>query len=167
MKHEEETRAKVTYDLKLIRWLFGFAKPFKRLFLFSMVFMIITAGLELLIPYITKIAVDSYIFPSWREATFSDAERDKKFEKQLKERYPTSMMKLDDDRYLLDLSAVSSAEKNNLEKLGMVSDEKYLLIDPVRVSTDRMRKIYEIIEVHPDVIRPLGTSFIVGYSSLN
>jgi ATP-binding cassette subfamily B multidrug efflux pump len=67
MKQEEETRAKVTYDLKVIRWLFNFAKPFKKFFVFSLFFMIITAGLELVVPYITKIAVDSYIFPSWRE----------------------------------------------------------------------------------------------------
>ncbi len=167
MKQEEEKRAKVTYDLKLIRWLFGFAKPFKRLFLFSLVFMIITAGLELLIPYLTKIAVDAFIFPSWREATFSDQEQDSKFEKQLKEKYPTSIIKLDEDRYLIDLSAVNTAEKNNLEKLGMVSEERYLVIDPAKVSTDRMRKIHEIIEDHPDVISPLGKSFIVGYSSLN
>ena len=167
MKQEEETRAKVTYDLKVIGWLFNFTRPFKKFFVFSLVFMTLTAGLELLIPYLTKIAVDSYIFPSWREATFSDEAQDKKFEKQLKEKYPASMMKLDDDRYLVDLSAVSSAEKNNLEKLGMVSEERYLLIDPVRVSADRMRKIYGIIEDHPDVIRPLGTSFIVGYSNLN
>jgi ATP-binding cassette subfamily B multidrug efflux pump len=167
MKQEEETRAKVTYDLKVIRWLFNFAKPFKKFFVFSLFFMIITAGLELLIPYITKIAVDSYIFPSWREATFSDQKRDKEFEKQLKEKYPTSIIKLDKDRYLVDLSEVSAAEKNNLEKLGMVTEERYLLIDPAKVGKDRITKIYEIVEAHPDVIKPLGKSFIAGYSSLN
>jgi ATP-binding cassette subfamily B multidrug efflux pump len=167
MKQEEETRAKVTYDLKVIRWLFNFAKPFKKFFVFSLFFMIITAGLELVVPYITKIAVDSYIFPSWREATFSDQQRDKEFEKLLKEKYPTSIIKLDKNRYLVDLSRVSAAEKNNLEKLGMVTEQRYLLIDPARVSKNRMRKIYEIIDAHPDVIRPLGKSFIAGYSALN
>lgn len=167
MKHEEETRAKVTYDLKVIRWLFNFAKPFKKFFVFSLFFMIITAGLELLIPYITKIAVDNYIFPSWREATFSDQERDKAFEKQLKEKYPSSIIKLDKDRYLIDLSEASAAEKNNLEKLGVVTKERYLLVNPAKVGKDRMRKIYGIIDAHPDVIKPLGKSFIAGYSSLN
>jgi ABC-type multidrug transport system fused ATPase/permease subunit len=167
MKQEEENRTKVTYDLKVIQWLFSFAKPFKRLFVFSLVFMIITAGLELLIPYLTKIAVDAYIFPSWREATFSDEEKDRRFEKQLEEKYPTSIIKLNKDRYLIDLSAVSTEEKNNLVKLGMVTEERYLVIDPAKVDTERMSKIYEIAETHPDVIKPIGRSFIAGYSSLN
>ncbi|HEX9666667.1 MAG TPA: ABC transporter ATP-binding protein [Thermodesulfobacteriota bacterium] len=167
MKQEEENRTKVTYDLKVIQWLFSFAKPFKRLFVFSLVLMIITAGLELLIPYLTKIAVDAYIFPSWREATFSDEEKDRRFEKQLEEKYPTSIIKLNEDRYLIDLSAVSTEEKNNLVKLGMVTEERYLVIDPAKVDTERMSKIYEIAETHPDVIKPIGRSFIAGYSSLN
>jgi ABC-type multidrug transport system fused ATPase/permease subunit len=111
--------------------------------------------------------VDAYIFPSWREATFSDEEKDRRFEKQLEEKYPTSIIRLSKDRYLIDLPAVSTEEKNNLEKLGMVSEERYLVIDPAKVSTDRMTKIYEMIEEYPDVIKPLGKSFIAGYSSLD
>ncbi len=167
MKQERDNQSNVTYDVKVIRWLFNFAKPFKKFFVFSLFFMIITAGLELLIPYITKIAVDSYIFPSWREATFSDQERDKEFEKQLKEKYPAAIIKLDQGRYLINLSEVDTAEKNNLEKLGMVTQERYLLIDPAKIGKDGMRKIYEIIDAHPDVIKPLGKSFIAGNSSLN
>jgi len=167
MKQEEEKREKATYDIKVIKWLFNFAQPYKRFLAFSLVFMIITAGLELLIPYITKIAVDSYIFPSWREATFSDGEKDRRFEKQLKEKYPNSIIEINKDKYLIDLSVVSTEEKHNLEKLGMVSDERYLVIDPAKVDKQRMRRIDEIVKTHPDVIKPLGKFFVASYSSLN
>jgi len=167
MKQEEEKRGKATYDIKVIKWLFDFAQPYRRFFAFSLVFMIITAGLELLVPYVTKIAVDSYIFPSWREATFSDEEKDRRFEKQLKEKYPSSIIELNKDKYLIDLSAVSSEEKHNLERLGMVSEERYLVVDPSRVDTQRMSKIDEIVNTHPDVIKPLGKLLVASYSSLH
>ncbi len=167
MKQEEEKRGKATYDIKVIKWLFDFAQPYRRFFAFSLVFMIIAAGLELLVPYVTKIAVDSYIFPSWREATFSDEEKDRRFEKQLKEKYPSSIIELNKDKYLIDLSAVSSEEKHNLERLGMVSEERYLVVDPSRVDTQRMSKIDEIVNTHPDVIKPLGKLLVASYSSLH
>jgi len=167
MKQEEEKRGKATYDIKVVKWLFYFAQPYRRFFAFSLVFMIIAAGLELLVPYVTKIAVDSYIFPSWREATFSDEEKDRRFEKQLKEKYPSSIIELNKDKYLIDLSAVSSEEKHNLERLGMVSEERYLVVDPSRVDTQRMSKIDEIVNTHPDVIKPLGKLLVASYSSLH
>ncbi|MBI4228855.1 MAG: ABC transporter ATP-binding protein [Deltaproteobacteria bacterium] len=166
MKQEEENRTKATYDLKVINWLINFAKPFRRLFVLSLIFMIITAGLELLIPYLTKIAVDAYIFPSWREATFSDVEKDRRFGRQLERKYPSSIIQLNKDRYLIDLSAVSTEEKHNLEKLGMVTDERYLVIEPAKVDAERMSKINEIVKTHPDVIKPIGKFLIAGYSSL-
>ncbi len=167
MKQEEEKRGKATYDIKVVKWLFYFAQPYRRFFAFSLVFMIIAAGLELLVPYVTKIAVDSYIFPSWREATFSDEEKDRRFEKQLKEKYPSSIIELNKDKYLIDLSAVSSEEKHNLERLGMVSEERYLVVDQSRVDTQRMSKIDEIVNTHPDVIKPLGKLLVASYSSLH
>lgn len=165
---EEEKRERKTYDFEIVKWLFGFALPYKRVMVFSLVFMILTAGLELLVPYITKIAVDSYIFPAWREAKFSDDDKDGRFESSLKEKYPSSIIiSLGGNSYLIDVSEVDEEDKNNLEKLGYVSQDKYTVVDPEQFKADRLDGIREIIRKHPDVFRSAGDVYFAEYSLLD
>lgn len=162
--NEEEKRDKKTYDIKILKWLFNLALPYKKFMGLSLLFMIFTAVLELLVPYITKVAVDSYIFPSWREARFVD--QDKGFEKRLKEKYSSSIIPLDNASYLIDLSKIEKEDKTNLEKLGYISEDKYLVIDPKRSQSDEITKINEIIKNHPDLFKSTGQVYFADYSSL-
>jgi ABC-type multidrug transport system fused ATPase/permease subunit len=161
---EEEKRDKKTYDIKIIKWLFNFALPYKKFLVLSLIFMILTAVLELLVPYITKVAVDSYIFPSWRKAKFAD--QDKGFEKRIKEKYSSSIIPLDNASYLIDLSKIEKEDKTNLEKLGYLSDDKYLVIDPKGFQSDEITKISEIMKNHPDLFKSIGQVHFADYSSL-
>jgi ABC-type multidrug transport system, ATPase and permease components len=164
--NEEEKRGEKTYDIEVIKWLFNFAEPYKKFMVFSLVFMILTAGLELLVPYITKIAVDSYIFPSWREARFSDDEGDERFGSKLREKYPSSIIPLGKDSYLIDLSQVEEEDKTNLEKLGFVSETRYLVIDPAEIEPDRRDRVLEVVKNHSDVFKSIGGIYFADYSSL-
>ncbi|HEX3036087.1 MAG TPA: ABC transporter ATP-binding protein [Thermodesulfobacteriota bacterium] len=163
---EEEKRREKTYDVKVIKWLFNFAGPYKKFMVFSLVFMILTAGLELLVPYITKIAVDSYIFPSWREASFSDEGKDRGFENRIKEKYGSAVIPLDENSYLIDLSEVEEEDKTNFEKLGYISEERYLVVDPKQVGAERSDEVREIVEDHPDLFKSVGGVYFTDYSSL-
>ena len=49
------------YDRALIRRLLRYVRPHRRLIFLAMFFMIVTAGIELLIPYITKVGIDNYL----------------------------------------------------------------------------------------------------------
>ena len=49
------------YDRTLIRRLLHYVRPHRKLIFLAMFFMIITACVELLIPYITKQAIDKYL----------------------------------------------------------------------------------------------------------
>ncbi|HLR21934.1 MAG TPA: ABC transporter ATP-binding protein [Tissierellaceae bacterium] len=49
------------YDSKLMKRLLGYARPYWKLFLLSFVLLIIITGLELLNPYLLKVAIDDYI----------------------------------------------------------------------------------------------------------
>jgi ABC-type multidrug transport system fused ATPase/permease subunit len=49
------------YDGRLIRRLLGFVKPHARLLFLAMLFMAVSTGLDLLIPYISKIGIDRYL----------------------------------------------------------------------------------------------------------
>lgn len=49
------------YDSRLVRRLLHFVAPHRRLVLVAMVFMAVSASVDLLIPYITKVAIDRYL----------------------------------------------------------------------------------------------------------
>ncbi|MCI0454167.1 MAG: ABC transporter ATP-binding protein/permease [Candidatus Dadabacteria bacterium] len=166
MDQEEEKSKKISYDIKILRWLLRFTFPYKRFMVLSLVFMVITAMFELVLPYVTKIAVDNYIFPSWREARFLNENKDKGFENWLKEKYPSALITLDNDIYLIDLSKVSKDDKITLERLGIVSKEKYLVINIEEISSNNKESVPNIIKRYPDVFRSVGGFFVSNYSSL-
>jgi len=49
------------YDRAMVRRLLHYVKPHKKLIFLAMFFMLITAGVELLIPYVTKQGIDNYL----------------------------------------------------------------------------------------------------------
>lgn len=59
----EEKKLGKAQDLKLLRQLYPFVKPYRVLFAFTLMLIIFITALELTIPYITKIAIDRYIVP--------------------------------------------------------------------------------------------------------
>jgi ATP-binding cassette subfamily B multidrug efflux pump len=62
--YAEESRIGKSYDLNLLRRLLPFIRPYTRLLAGSIVLVVGITLLELWIPYITKIAIDSYILPT-------------------------------------------------------------------------------------------------------
>ena len=69
--YSEEKRLGKPYDLKMLGRLYPFARPYRRLFLYSIVLVVAITLLELALPYVTKIAIDRYIVPA--QASRSDA----------------------------------------------------------------------------------------------
>ena len=57
----EDTVGGKLYDRTLIRRLLRYVRPHKKLIFLAMFFMLITAGVELLIPYVTKQGIDKYL----------------------------------------------------------------------------------------------------------
>jgi len=171
MDYEEERRNKRGYDIRVIKWLFGFARHYRGLMVLSLIFMLITAAIELLVPYITKIAVDKYIFLPWMEVRFSSNEG---LEKSIKEKYSsgsgvvikrkgiggTTIIPIDKDSYLIDLSRIGKGDRVDLEKFGVVSKERYLVVDRAGDKVD------EILKSHPDIFKPLRRVYFASYSSL-
>src|SRR4030043_1136714 len=76
----EEGKLGKPYDLKLMARLGKFLKPYWALMILSLLFVLIMAGLDLLIPYLTKEAIDRYIVVAAREVVLkgdgSPEERD-------------------------------------------------------------------------------------------
>jgi ATP-binding cassette subfamily B protein len=59
----EEKKLGKPYDLRLLRRLVPFARPYSRLFAAAIVLVVLITVLDLALPYVTKIAIDRYIVP--------------------------------------------------------------------------------------------------------
>ena len=68
----EEGKLGKAYDLKLMVRLGSFLKPYRGLMGRSLLFVLIMASLDLLIPYLTKEAIDRHIVNYSREVTFRE-----------------------------------------------------------------------------------------------
>ena len=68
MQHDqgyfEETRLGKTYDIKLLKRLYPFARPYRLLLFGSIGLVLLITCLDLALPYVTKIAIDRYIVPA-------------------------------------------------------------------------------------------------------
>ncbi|HSQ85546.1 MAG TPA: ABC transporter transmembrane domain-containing protein, partial [Desulfobacterales bacterium] len=61
--HFEEKHLGKPYDVKLLRRLYPYTKPYKLMLLGSIVLIVLITLLDLSLPYVTKIAIDRYIVP--------------------------------------------------------------------------------------------------------
>ena len=65
-KYEESKLTKI-YDTRLFKRLLKFAKPYTWIFIMNIFLLFITTGIDLSLPYLTKIAIDKYIVVDSRE----------------------------------------------------------------------------------------------------
>jgi ATP-binding cassette, subfamily B, multidrug efflux pump len=68
--HEEEVLGKA-YDSRLMKRLIGYLRPYTGHVVIALVAIVLKAGLDVLGPYLTKVAVDKYLAPSAGHPTFS------------------------------------------------------------------------------------------------
>jgi len=54
-------------DIRLFRRLYPYIRPYRRLLFITLALMILITAFELAIPYVTKIAIDNYIVPDYRQ----------------------------------------------------------------------------------------------------
>ena len=59
----EEKQLGKPYDMKMLKKLYPFTRPYRRLFSGSIMLVVLIALLDLSLPYVTKIAIDQYIVP--------------------------------------------------------------------------------------------------------
>ncbi|MEE4600158.1 MAG: ABC transporter ATP-binding protein [Desulfobacteraceae bacterium] len=68
MQHDhgyfEESKLGKTYDIKLLERLYPFTRPYRLLLFGSIALVLLITGLDLALPYFTKVAIDHYIVPA-------------------------------------------------------------------------------------------------------
>ena len=112
---EDEVLGKA-FDARLMRRLVQFLKPYRALFAVCVLLTVVIAGIQLLIPYISKIAIDSYMTLPRSIVTLDAKPADG---------HPID---LGDGRFLVETLAVPSEVRREWEAAGTLSDENYLYV---------------------------------------
>ena len=138
---ELEKNRKSTYDLKILRWILGFLGKYRGHFAVALILMIAAAALEITVPYLIKVAVDDYIYPTWSKAEGGEQTR-----QALSGLGGESTLVLVDGGFLVDFSKLSSSEKDGVERSGVsFSETKYIVVDPGEFEGEEKQEVLGII----------------------
>jgi len=141
----EEERLGKALDVRLLRRLLGYVRPYWGLFLVA---FLLAAGItlvELSLPYITKTAIDYVLIPPWIVVRAESP--------------PTSdAIKLDEGRFLVRAQALPRSIRESLEEEGKV-EGRYFLIAPEDPGA-------EVVARHPDLFRTISAGYLVAETDL-
>ena len=132
--YAEEGKLGKPYNLRLMKRLARFARPYLKMVLAGLLLSILVALFDLCVPYLTKIAIDRYILVSWYEISgkvLSDAAS-----MELKARYGPFLEKsaLPSVYYIsnLNLKKIDPADLHNLRSRKLLGSERFYRIGPDR-----------------------------------
>ena len=140
----EEGKLGKPYDLKLMARLGAFIQPYWALMALSLLFVLIMAALDLLIPYLTKEAIDRYIVNSAREVVLKgDGSLE---EERLLSRYGKDLIpEKEKGKFLLRPEVLRSMDRREIalfQKSGLLTENKYYLFIPQRPEDETLLKKY-------------------------
>ncbi len=157
-----EKQRKSTYDLKILRWIFGFLGKYRIYFALSFLLMTATAALEITVPYLIKVAVDNHIYPTW-----SKAEAGREAERALSGLGEESALALPDGGFLVDFSKLSSSEKDRIERSGVsFSQTKYIVVAPGEFEGDQKQRVLGIMNRNASLFEKAEGVVFLAHSDL-
>ena len=146
----EEGEIGKVFDLKIVARLFTFIRPYLKYLIGATLFLIIAAGVDILYPYITKIAIDDYIIKSGRKIVGVE---------ELEGLFPIGK-----NTYFADQRTMKKIDISKLrrwEKEGNLSKERYYY-----TTLDKLNNRGKaIISAHPELFERHDSLIIIPYSS--
>jgi len=144
--HDDEIMGKA-FDSRLMRRLLRFLVPHKRMFLICVLLVLTITGIQIGIPYLTKLAIDNYMTLPLGIVSLAQA--------------PTegAPLSIGDGRYLVDLKSVDEATLREWEAAGVLSSTRYMFVakdDPGSA----------IAVAHPDVFTSVARGYYADQDSL-
>jgi len=158
----EEGKLGKPYDLKLMGRLGTFLRPYWALMVFSLLFVLIMAGLDLFIPYLTKEAIDRYIVISAREVILK---RDGSPEEEhLWSRYGKDLIpRKEKGKFLLPPEVLQSMDRKEVaifQKSGLLSENRYYLFSPKGPEEEA------ILKKHPSSFERSGSYWFISFDRM-
>ncbi|MEE8195427.1 MAG: ABC transporter transmembrane domain-containing protein, partial [Candidatus Bipolaricaulota bacterium] len=99
-----------------MRQLLRFLAPYKGLLLVCVVLILVLTGIQIGIPYLSKIAIDNYMIPPLGIVSLSEPPSSANF------------ISLGDKHYLIDLRLIDRETREAWEAMGVLSRERYLFV---------------------------------------
>ncbi len=150
--HEEAALGSI-YDARLIKRLLAFLKPYWLKLSLSLLVLLAVTGFELVLPHITKEAIDRYITISGRKAVL--------------DRPVSGALSLAGDTVLVDVSKLSSSDRYLMarwQKQGLADNTPYYyfkLRDFPRPET-----VLPVMAAHPGIFSRYGEVVLIRHSDL-
>jgi ABC-type multidrug transport system fused ATPase/permease subunit len=140
----EEGKLGKPYDLKLMARLGGFLKPYWSLMALSLLFILIIAGLDLLIPYLIKEAIDRYIVVAAREVVLR--EDGSPGELHFWDQYGQKLIpKKEKGKFILPSDVLQSMDRKEMalfQKSGLLTENRYYLFIPRKPEEEGLLRKY-------------------------
>ena len=154
----EEGKLGKPYDLKLMARLGKFLRPYWALMILSLFFVLIMAGLDLLIPYLTKEAIDRYIVVAAREVVLKGdgSPEEHRFWNQYGQKL---VPKKEKGRFLLPPDVLQSMDRKEMalfQKSGFLVDNRYYLLVP-------QKQEEVIIKKYPSLFEKSGSHWFISF----
>ena len=158
----EEGKLGKAYDLKLMARLGIFLRPQWFLMVFSLLLVLIMAALDLVIPYLTKEAIDRHIVISAREVIL---QRDgSPEEERLLSRLGQGLIpKKEKGKFLLPPEVLGSMDRKEvalLQKSGRLSENRYYLFTPQRPEEE------SVLRKYPSVFERSGSHWYISFEGM-
>ena len=158
----EEGKLGKPYDLKLMARLGGFLRPYWTLMVFSLLFVLIMAGLDLLIPYLTKEAIDRYIVVAAREVILKEdgSPEERRFWNQYGQKLVPEKEK---GKFLLPSDVLQSMDRKEItffQKFGLLTEKRYYLFIPQRAEDESILKKY------PSFFERSGSNWFISFDHM-
>jgi ABC-type multidrug transport system fused ATPase/permease subunit len=158
----EEGKLGKPYDLKLMARLGGFLRPYWRLMVLSLLFVLIIAGLDLIIPYLTKEAIDRYIVVAAREVVLKGDGSPE--ERRFLDQYgPKFIPEKEKGKYLLPPEALRSMDRKEItlfQKYGLLTENRYYLFIPQNPGQERL------LEKHSSLFENSGSQWFISFDRM-
>lgn len=145
----EEGKLGKPYDLKLMARLGGFLRPYWTLMALSLLFVLMMAGLDLLLPYLTKEAIDRFIVVASREVIFKESGSPE--EQRFWSQYGQKLIPQEEKgRFILPSEVLRSMDRREIaffQKSGLLTEKRYYRFVPQRVEDEVLFKKYPFLFV--------------------
>jgi ABC-type multidrug transport system fused ATPase/permease subunit len=158
----EEGKLGKPYDLKLMARLGGFLRPYWKMMALSLLFVLVIAGLDLIIPYLTKEAIDRYIVIAAREVVLrGDGSPE---ERRFWNRYGQKLIpEKEKGKFLLPPEALQSMDREEIalfQKQGLLTENRYYLFVPQKPEEEGLLKKY------PSFFENSGSHWFISFDRM-
>jgi ABC-type multidrug transport system fused ATPase/permease subunit len=127
----EEGKLGKPYNLKLLKRLAEYAKPYIKIIVVALTVAVAITLLDLVLPYLTKIAIDRYILSSWEQVSLK--ETDNKHAADFSSKYKSILVYSSDGKtayfHRSDLRKIDPAELHKCRAEGSISEEAWYLLE--------------------------------------